>query len=351
MTTDTIALPDLGWGPFYQSQLTIDEFETTQPVRISGVHRTAIDVLASDGPSRVNTTPDFTSADLTVGDWLLIDQATGDPVRLLDRKSLLQRMAAGTDTSTQLIAANIDTLFIVTSCNADFNIARLERYLALAHQAEVEPVIILTKPDLCDDPDAFLDQAREGMPNTLVELVNAKSADAVAQLAPWCGKGQTVALLGSSGVGKSTLVNKLSGADQDTQGIREDDARGRHTTTGRSLHRISGGGWLMDTPGMRSLRLYDLKDGVDAVFEDIVDLATTCKFSDCAHDTEPGCAVQNAIKAGDLDEGRLHRWQKLQREDARHAETVAEQHAQSRKKQKHYATGKLRMKEKQRGLD
>lgn len=349
MTDTNPTLPDLGWGPFYQSQLSIEEFDETTPLRICGLQRNAVETIGPDGAERLPFPSDRTA--LTVGDWILKDRASGQISRLLERKSLLQRMAAGSDSTAQLIAANVDTLFIVTSCNADFNIARLERYLALAHQARVDPVVILTKSDLCSDAQSYLERARSNLPNVIVEAVDATSADVIETLSPWCGTGQTVALLGSSGVGKSTLVNALSGAAQDTQGIREDDAHGRHTTTTRSMHRIVGGGWLMDTPGMRSLGIYDLQSGVDAVFEDIVELAAGCKFNDCGHDSEPGCVVQAAIAAGDLNADRLKRWQKLQREGEMHAETIAEAHARTRRRQKTYATGKARVKEKQRGLE
>lgn len=348
MNTLNQSLPDLGWSNFFQSQLAIDEYEACTPARVSQVHRNGVNVLSVTGTQRVELPKDFAPNGVSVGDWLLLN-ADATPARMLERKSLLQRMGAGEQPVAQLIAANVDTLFIVSSCNADFNVARIERYLALAHQAEVTPVILLTKVDLCDDPNKFLDEARRGLPGVLTEVIDATASNATEIMAPWCGTGQTLALLGSSGVGKSTLANALTGAAQETQGIREDDARGRHTTTARSMHAISGGGWLIDTPGMRALRLYDLKDGVDAVFEDIVELAEGCRFSDCAHDTEPGCAVQNAITNGDLDAARMQRWQKLVREDARHLESIAQARARGRRTNKIHAGGKARTKEKRRG--
>ena len=159
-----------------------------------------------------------------------------------------------------------------------------------------------------------------------------------------------MALAGSSGVGKSTIVNQLTGATQDTQGIREDDARGRHTTTGRSMHPMTSGGWIIDTPGMRELQMLDVSEGLEAVFEDIVTLAESCRFKDCAHETEPGCAVRAAIASDDLDEKRFLRWQKLAREDLINSESKADRHARTRKRQKLYASGKARLADKQRGL-
>lgn len=343
------SLSDLGWGPFFQSQLSLEEFETLLPVRVSEVWRDAVRCLSPDGETRVGRTPLLNEEAVTTGDWLLLD-GEGHPERLLERKSLLKRRAAGDEPVAQNIAANLDTLFVTSSCNADFNIARLERYLALAAQAGVEAVVLLTKADLADDPNSFLDRARDALRDVEVLALDATASDTVRVLAPWTGKGRTVALAGTSGVGKSTIVNLLTGAGQETQGIREDDARGRHTTTTRSMHRIEGGGWIIDTPGMRALRLLDVADGVDAVFSDIAELAETCRFSDCSHESEPGCAIRAAIEAGELDEDRLDRWQKLLREDAYNSETLAERRARERKRQKLYATGKARMEEKQRGL-
>ena len=305
MKSQTSELADFGWNSFFASQLDPDDPAPAIPVRVMAVHRDRIRVA---GPSIDTLIPPFTGSagdeesSATVGDWLLIDPGTSRPRRLLRRTSLFKRRAAGTSRKLQLIAANIDTLLIVSSCNQDFNAARLERYLALAREAEVTPVIVLTKPDLADVPEDFVGVAARLFPGVLVEVVDARKADSVASLAPWCARGRTVALVGSSGVGKSTLINTLTGTDRiATQGVREDDDKGRHTTSGRSLHQLPFGGWLVDTPGIRELQITDVKAGIDEVFDDIVALALTCRFGDCKHESEPGCAVRAAIEAGTLE--------------------------------------------------
>ena len=327
--TLSLDLAAFGWSPFFQSQLSLEELEQTVPARVSSVHRGAWDIIHPDFQIRLSPLPSFASdTGVTVGDWILVEPESHRAVRLLDRQSLFQRRAAGVDAHMQLIAANVDTVFIVSSCNQDFNIARLERYLVLARDADVTPVIVLTKADLADDVSDYRRQAESLSAGLMVECVDARSQESKDRLAPWCAAGQTVALLGSSGVGKSTLVNTLTGTeDQSTAGIREDDAKGRHTTTGRSLHRLESGGWLLDTPGMRELQLADVEDGLNDVFADIMDLAGRCRFSDCGHDSEPGCAVLKAIESGDLDADRLARYRKLQAEEAFNTQSVAERRA------------------------
>lgn len=267
---------------------------------------------------------------LTVGDWILLD-AQGRFLRVLQRQSCFRRKAAGSRLSEQLIAANIDAAFVVCSLNDDFNLNRIERYLSLAHHAEVEPVVVLTKMDLCPDP-ATPSAAVQGLDKRLcVVTVNGLSDDSVAALLPWCRPGQTVVLLGSSGAGKSTLSNTLLGrATQLTQSIRESDARGRHTTTRRSLLAMPGGAMLLDTPGMRELQLADCEEGVAATFADIEDMAGQCRFGDCRHESEPGCAVRAAIDAGQLDERRLLSYRKLLREQAFNGASLAQRKAGNR---------------------
>ncbi len=317
-----------GWHAHFTAQLAPGELETTVLVRVIAVHRDALQVLGPAFEGRV--VPRRSAPPATVGDWLVLE--AGHRVsRLLERRSGFKRKSPGDAREVQLIAANVDTVFVVTSANEDFNPARLERYLAITREAEVTPVVVITKADLTADPRPYLDLARGLTPGLVVEALDARSPSGCAVLEPWLQPGQTVALLGSSGVGKSTLVNTLLGADlQATQTIREADARGRHTTTVRSLHRLAGGAWLLDSPGMRELQLVDAAEGIGEVFDDITALAAACRFTDCRHESEPGCAVREALAAGRLDSDRLARYQKLVREERHNSQSIAESRASSR---------------------
>lgn len=331
------SLADLGWTAEFAEQITDDDAGKS-PVRLTSVHRARVEGLGETGPITLFLRPDMPMAELAVGDWVLHD--LGRITRVLSRHSLMQRRAAGSGAERQLIAANLDTLFIVTSCNNDFNIGRLERFMILATTSEVEAVIVLTKADMCDDVNSFVTQAKTLAPDLAVVALNAREPDAVAALAPWCGPGRTVALLGSSGVGKSTIANGLGTSLQDTGGIREDDAKGRHTTTRRNMLALPGGGWLIDTPGMRELQLTDAESGIAALFGDLVELAGQCRFRNCTHAHEPGCAVQAGIAAGVVDAARVARWQKLGVEAGSNTQTLKQAKAKAQALSKAHRKGK-----------
>ncbi|QCO56603.1 ribosome small subunit-dependent GTPase A [Pseudorhodobacter turbinis] len=316
---DIPTLKTLGWDAYFADQLTEEDLAHV-PARVAQVHRDRLGVLTEGGPCEVALPNGHPSGSFAVGDWVLISASQSVMQRRLERRSLLQRRVHSRAGSRnigeyRLIGANIDTLFITTSCNADFNVARLERYLTLAHDAGVEPVILLTKADMAEDPVAYLAQAQALGADLAVLLLDAHAPDVPELLAKWTGEGQTVALSGSSGVGKTTLTNALTGMSVATQEIREDDARGRHTTTARHLYSLPTGGWLIDTPGIRGLGVSDAATGIEVTFAEITALAAQCKFRDCLHEREPGCAVQAAIVAGEVDPERLARWRKLSAED------------------------------------
>ena len=328
------ALTELGWRLFFSAQVSADEEQLYQPVRVMAVHRGKIAVAGAVFEGMIPSyMPDSQNEEdrPTVGDWLLIDPARLEMARVLERASLFKRRAPGDDRRLQLVAANVDTWFIVASCNQDFNIPRLERYLVLAREVGVRPVVVLTKMDLTDTPEQFVEAAKGLQTDLRVELVNARDPASVARLAACCGPGETVALLGSSGVGKSTLVNSLRGSDSiATQAVREQDGKGRHTTTVREMHRLDHGGWLMDTPGMREFQIHDAATGLAEVFDDIVALTLECRFTNCTHGTEPGCAVQAALADGTLTNERLQRWYKLTAEDYINTGTLAERRTRAR---------------------
>ncbi len=324
-------LSSLGWKPAFQQQLTLDDSRSLLPARVASHFGSRILCMSADDEFFLPTTLVQTCGDLAVGDWLLLQADLLRGVRRLERESLLARKAAGEKCQTQLIAANLDTLFIVSSCNHDFNPSRLERYLALAAESEIEPVVVLTKADMCDDPERLRQAATALKSGLIVETVDARDPGRTAVLADWCRSGQTVALVGSSGVGKSTLAMSLGVGSLATRGIREHDSKGRHTTTARCLHRLDAGGLLMDTPGMRELQLADCATGVAHVFDEVVALADACRFSDCSHQLEPGCAIQAAIESGDLDPRRFRSYLKLRSEQARNAKSIRERRQDSRK--------------------
>ena len=254
-----------------------------------------------------------------VGDWVAFSRSGGESraiiQKILPRKSKFSRKTVGAVTDEQIVATNINTVFLVSGLDKDFNKRRIERYLILVWESGANPVIVLNKADLCDEVEqrqAEVEAIASGVPIIVLSAVENKGLDG---LIPYLGTGQTVALIGSSGVGKSTITNQLVGQDiQAVQSVRLGDNRGRHTTTHRELIILPSGGLLIDTPGMREIQMWGSVDGLQETFADIESLATLCRFRNCKHEKEPGCAVQQALLDGTLDEERFGNYQKLQQE-------------------------------------
>ncbi len=329
-----LALSKLGWNAFFQQQLSLEELESSIIGRVLEHHRSRYLIQTETMQFSLEIRPNMVA--LTVGDWILVNEDQ-QLVRELERLTLLSRKAAGSKVAEQLIAANVNTLFIVNALNHDFNLSGIERYLAIAHESGCEPVIVLTKEDRCENVDDYLQQVQTLDPFLMIETVNSLDVHSVEKLNSWCKTGQTVAFVGSSGVGKSTLVNTLM---QDellaTGGVREDDNKGRHTTTSRALFVMPNGGILLDTPGIRELKIADCEQGVNETFSDIGTLATQCRFADCSHQAEPHCAVQKALDSGELDERRLTNYFKLLREQKRNGASLAESRSNDKSLTKFY---------------
>ena len=292
--------------------------------RVLEQHRDLYKVVCEDGQlhasisGKLSYEADDSLSYPAVGDWVMIDRTDGNSGNaiihhILSRKSVFARQAAGTGNEQQVIAANVDTVFICMSLNADFNLRRMERYLTIAWDSNAKPVIVLTKSDLCEDLDEKLRELETVSLGVDTLVCSSMSKDGYEEVAQYTEAGKTIAFIGSSGVGKSTLINRLLGQElMTTKEIREDDDKGKHTTTHRQLLVLPSGGIVIDTPGMRELGVFS--GNLSTSFEDITELAMECKFGDCSHGTEPGCAVQGAIANGSLSAARFESYQKLQKE-------------------------------------
>ncbi|MBL1421766.1 MAG: ribosome small subunit-dependent GTPase A [Alphaproteobacteria bacterium] len=312
-------LQPLGWSNYFFQQLSADEIETINVsiflFRITAIHRTHIVGIGEFGEKQLMVPDELqpVSQHLAVGDWLIAELVYEHfkIVRSLNPKTRIERMSADVN---QLIASNVDYLWIVTSANDEFNAKRLQRYLSMAYEFDVEPVIILTKTDLCEDIQQYIDQI-SALKVANIHAVNMVDLASYEQLDDYFQSGSTIAMVGSSGVGKSTLINMISDVKQVTKDIREDDAKGKHTTTHRELFFCRNNVAIIDTPGMRGLELYDAQTGLDQTFDDVILLATQCKFNDCAHQSEPKCAINKAIKDGEITQTHYDNYLKLLRED------------------------------------
>ncbi|MNR89844.1 putative ribosome biogenesis GTPase RsgA [compost metagenome] len=322
-------LHDLGWDSRFQAHLDALEDPQLVPARVASESRGHYLLFDAQGTRHGQLAGKLRHdarhrEDLpAVGDWVAIrpfSPEEGLIHAVLPRRSVFSRKAAGSAQQLQIVAANLDVVFLAMALNQDFNLRRLERYLALAWESGSDPVVLLTKADLCTELDARVAEveAIAGIAPVLVtSSLTGSGIEPVRALIP---RGRTAGLLGSSGAGKSTLINSLLGHTQLATGaIREDDGRGRHTTTRRELMRMPEGGLILDTPGMRELGLWDAGSGLEATFADVEALASACRFRDCGHAAEPGCAVRDALADGSLQPERLESYRKLLREQAHQA--------------------------------
>jgi len=317
-------IASLGWGDALAETFQEHADAGLRPGRVAIQHRGAYVLLTEDGEvwagvrGRLRHAADSTADLPAVGDWVAYDHPEGAERAavhaVLPRRSAFRRKAAGFETAEQVVAANVDVLFLVTSLNRDLNVRRIERYMTLAWESGADPVVVLTKADLCEDVStavALVETVTFGVP---VHVTSALTGQGFEALRAHLKGGRTGAAVGSSGVGKSTLINHLCGEDRlATRDIRG-DGRGRHTTTHRELIVLPGTGCMIDTPGMRELQLWDSAEGLERAFEDVESLIAECRFSDCAHETEPGCAVRSALADGRLESERFESYRKLQRE-------------------------------------
>ena len=331
---DARSLADLGWNDDFE--LAFERFRGAgvEPARVSLEHTHIYRVLTAEGErlarvaGRLRHEASGRADFPAVGDWVVLETAeTGSHARdvariraVLPRRSRFSRRAAGNPTEEQVVAANIDVVFLVSGLDGDFNLRRIERYLVTAWESGASPVILLNKADLVDDAEAIAREVADLAQGVPVLAISAKAGDAMDRVRAFVTAGKTAALLGSSGVGKSSIANALLGeARLRTHEVRESDSRGRHTTTGRQLVLLPGGGILIDTPGMRELQLWETGEAVAGAFADVDAIAEECRFRDCRHRAEPGCAVLAAVAAGLLPETRLESFRKLQDEQEHQA--------------------------------
>lgn len=340
-------LSALGFGPFFEQQLQASDGRGNVPARIAADHRGAYEVWSRTGAGPAllagRLRQELESTGLPgVGDWVVLERAPGTDRttvidRVLARRTAFTRGAAGREARAQVVAANVDLVFAVCGLDADFNVRRIERYLARIRAGGARPSVILNKADICEDSAARIAELESHAFGVPVHVISALRSEGIEAVRACICDGMTAALVGSSGAGKSTLVNALVGEDlMPTGEVRARDGRGCHVTTHRQLVLLPGGGLLLDTPGMRELQLAD-QDGLDAVFEDIAALSARCRFRDCRHDAEPGCSVREAVASGALAPDRLAHYHKLERE----AQAYELRHDERKRRQAERVWGQL----------
>jgi len=314
-STETL-LHKLGWDDGLEAAFAEHRAVGLAPARVAIQHRGAYDLLAESGELRASAATRLFKADElpVVGDWVGVDLETMLVEAVLPRRTTISRKEVWQAVREQVLAANIDVAFLVQALPLDFNVRRLERYLAMAWESGAQPVVLLTKSDLVEDVTPYLAEVEAVTLGACpAQAVSATTGRGVEELRTWLAPNRTAVLLGSSGVGKSTIVNALVGEELlATQEVREDDHRGRHTTSHRELILLDSGGVILDTPGIRELQLWDAD--LEQTFGDVEEIARRCRFSDCAHDQEPGCAIREALADGSLSDDRWHSYVKLQRE-------------------------------------
>lgn len=337
MILNQTAFNAIGWPPGQDIEQALAPWPKAQLARVVAQHRSGYEVAQNlDTTFRVQApaawlrprTDPLTRA--AVGDWVVLEPEGKLIQAILPRNTLLKRAAAGEHYQQQLIAANIDSVLLVSAMDDDFNAKRIERYLLLINSSGAKPVLVLTKLDLCPDPAFFLNQLQDLVSKAIpIFTVNAKNAEQLVVLHPYLAAGKSAVLVGSSGAGKSTLTNTLLGVQKmKTAAVRATDAKGRHTTTYRALIALPQGGCLIDTPGMRELKLSGDERFDEGLFAEIDDLAAQCRFNDCNHGNEPGCAVQAAISEEKLSLARYQHYCKLKDERDSAAQTLADRRTQ-----------------------